>query len=465
MNKQELRKIPEIITVKIEKLSNLGLGIAKYDGFIIFVEHACPNDIVEIKIKKYYKSYAVAEIQNIVESSSERVEPFCKMQKVCGACQLQFIDYEAQLVHKKEIVEDTMKSIFGHPVEVRNMTASPKIREYRHKIQYPIGQTKNSKRILAGYYKSGTHELVNIKYCPIQPEYCDEIIDYIRVQASKGNLTGYNEETNTGELRHIVIRTSSLNQKSIVVLVINNSTVSSKIKNLAAKIYETFENVNGVLVNFNSKKTNLILGSRTELVKGEGFIEEGLCEKIFKVASKTFFQVNPYTADKIFRYIKEYISQNYSNPIILDAYAGITAFGICLSDVALKVVSIEEEEESVNLAKQIIKENNIQNIDLHCGDAEKFLANEAILGREFHVTILDPPRKGCSKNCLENTLKLTGDKIIYVSCNPATLARDLKYFVEHGATVEYIQPFDMFPHTYHIECVAIIDVNHARNKI
>ena len=460
MNKTQI--IDNILTVKIEKLSNLGLGIAKVDGFVIFVSNACPNDVVKIKITKKNKNYANAEIVELIEPSSDRIEPFCKMQKVCGACQLQFISYNAQLNYKKQLVEDTMKSIYGKEVEVRDVIPSPLEKEYRHKIQYPIGQTKDSKRILAGYYKTGTHELVNIKYCPIQPEYCDKIIEFIREKAQELNIEGYKESSNSGELRHVVIRTSFDNKKSLVVLVVNSDRVSDKIKNLCKAIYSELNGINGVGVNYNNKKTNLILGDKTDIIIGEEFIEEKLCDKTFKVGAKTFFQVNPPSADNIFRYVRDYITKNFENPTILDAYAGITAFGICMSDIASKVVSIEEVKDSVELARKIIEENGIDNIELHQGDAGKFLSNETLLGRQYHVTILDPPRKGCTPNSLDYALKLTQNKIIYVSCNPATLARDLKYLTEHGAEVEYIQPFDMFPHTYHIENVAIINLQNVK---
>lgn len=451
------------LTVKIEKLSNLGLGIAKVDGFVIFVPNTCPDDLVKIKIIKQNKHFANAELIEIIEPSPARIEPFCKMQKVCGACQLQFIDYNAQLKYKKVIVKDTMRSIYGGELEVRDVIPSPLIKEYRHKIQYPIGQTKESKRILAGYYKSGTHELVNIKYCPIQPKYCDNIIDFIRLKAQELNIEGYDENLGKGELRHVVIRTSHKNKSNLVTLVVNNNELSWQIKQLAESIYQESDDIEGVGVNFNNRRTNLILGEKTVTVIGKDFIEEDLCDKTFKIGAKTFFQVNPLTADNIFRYIKDYISKNFNKPIILDAYAGITAFGICMSDIASKVVSIEEVNESVELAKTIINENGISNIELHQGDAGDFLSEQSSLGRQFHITILDPPRKGCSVNSLDYALKLTKDKIIYVSCNPATLARDLKYLKEQGAEVEFIQPFDMFPHTYHIENVAVINLNTINN--
>lgn len=453
------KDIPEILEVKIEKLSNLGFGIAKVDGYVIFVEGACPNDVVKIRVGKKNKTYANAKVLEVIKPSPYRITPFCPMQKVCGACQLQFIDYKYQLKLKKEIVIDAMHSICGSEIEIKDVIPSPKDREYRHKIQYPVSETQNSKRILAGYYKPASHELVNIKYCPIQPAYCDNIIEFIRTAAQEEGLSGYNEKKHNGDLRHIVIRTSNYNHKSLVVLVVNSTKVFDKLKKLAHRIYTELENIAGVMVNFNSKKTNLILGENTELVEGEEFIEEKLCDKIFKVGAKTFFQVNPSSANNIFEFVKDYISKNFDQPLVLDAYAGITAFGICLSDVAKKVVSVEEVKESVILADKILKENSIKNVELHNMDAGKFFEKELkIKGRKFDVTVLDPPRKGCSQESLDYAFKLTKGKIIYVSCNPATLARDLKYLIEKGCKVQFIQPFDMFPHTYHIENVAIIEL-------
>lgn len=445
--------------VTIEKLSNLGYGIAKQDGFVIFVEGTCPKDVVKIRITKKNKNFAHAKVVEIIEPSPYRVKPVCPMQKVCGACQLQFIDYDYQLKLKKEIVTDTMHSIFGQEVEIKDVIASPKATEYRHKIQYPISETRDSKRILAGYYKPATHELVNIKYCPIQPRYCDNIIEFVRTAAQELGIKGYNEKKHSGDLKHVVIRVSAYSGKCLLTLVVNSTKMFDKLNKLANLVFNEFDEIVGVSINYNPKKTNLILGEKTELIVGESYIEEKLCDKIYKIATETFFQVNPFTADTIFRYVKDYISKNFENPLILDAYAGITAFGIALSDISKKVVSVEEVKASVVLADKIIKENNIKNIELHNMDAGMFFEKELnSKGRKFDVTVLDPPRKGCTSESLDYALKLTVGKIIYVSCNPATLARDLKYLVSKGCKVEFIQPFDMFPHTYHIENVAIISV-------
>lgn len=447
------------LTVEIEKLSNLGYGIAKDNGYVIFVEGACPGDKARVQITKKNKNFANAKIVELIEPSPHRVNPICPMQKVCGACQLQFIDYDYQLKLKKEIVEDTMHSIYGGKLDVKDVIPSPQNKEYRHKIQYPISETRDSKRILAGYYKPASHELVNIKYCPIQPEYCDKIIEFIRVAAQECGISGYKEKSHAGDLRHVVIRSSAYNGQNLVILVVNSTRVFDKLKKLANRIFTELDNVVGVCVNFNSQKTNLILGKETQILEGEGYIEEQLCDRIFKIGAETFFQVNPKSADNIFRYVKNYISKNFENPLILDAYAGITTFGICLSDVAKKVVSVEEVKASVILADKIIKENGIKNVELHNMDAGMFFEKELkTKGRKFDVTVLDPPRKGCTTESLDYALQLTKNKIIYVSCNPATLARDLKYLTEKGCNVEFVQPFDMFPHTYHIENVAIVNI-------
>lgn len=452
-------KVQDELTVKIEKLSNLGFGIAKHEGLVIFVENACPEDELKVKITKLTKNYANAQIVEIITPSTHRVEPFCALQKVCGGCQLQFIDYDYQLQLKNEIVSETVKMISGVDIEVRDVIASPQNKNYRHKVQYPISQTKVSKRILAGYYKPKSHEIVNIKHCPIQPEICDTIIEFIRNKAFDFGISGYNEKKHSGDLRHVVLRVSKATGKILVTLVVNSTKIFDRLKDFSQNIYDNFKEVNGVCVNFNSKKTNVIMGENVELIAGKDFIKERIIDKTFRIGPKTFFQINPESAENIFAFVKDYIKTNFENPTVLDAYAGLTAFGITVSDVCKKVVSVEENKEAVDLASEIIELNEIKNVELHNMDATKFFDKELkTKKRKFDAIILDPPRKGCTQESLDYALQLCKGKIIYVSCNPATLARDLKYLTEKGATVEFIQPFDMFCHTYHVESVAIIDI-------
>ena len=447
-------KINDEYIVYIEKLSNLGTGIARIDGQVVFVENACPEDKVKIKITKVNKNFANAKVIEIITPSPHRVTPFCPMNNICGSCQMQFIDYDYQLALKKQMVEDAMRTIGNIDTPVNNPIPSPQTKALRHKIQCPVSQTKVSKKILAGYYKPQSHEIVNIKYCPIQPEICDKVIDFIRNKAPEFNISGYNEPKHTGDLRHIVIRHSADNGELLVTLVINNNKISEKLSNFAKTIFETFEKVTGVCINFNSKKTNVILGEKTICVCGRDFIYEKILDKTFKIGASTFFQINPKSAENIFKYVKDKISE-HKNAAVLDAYAGIATFGIAVSDISRKVVSVEENKESIEKAKEVLELNNITNVELHCADTTKYLKS---IKKKFDITILDPPRKGCTKESLDETLKHTKEKIIYVSCNPVILARDLKYLIEKGCTVESIQPFDMFCHTFHIENVAIVNI-------
>lgn len=442
--------------VKIEKLASNAQGIARYEGAVVFVDGVCPEDECRVRIVKKHKSYYIAKVVEMITPSPYRVKPFCPIHSACGACQLQYIDYEQQLVIKRQIVQDMMR---GLDVEVQEVEPSPQTTEFRHKIQYPIRQTAVSKRILAGYFKPKSHDLVNIKYCPIQPKICDEIIEFVRENAPQHDVSGYDEKTHSGLLRHVVIRSSVRDNTQLVVLVINSDEITPAVRVFCETLFASFDSVVGVSVNFNPKKTNLIMTDNTQLVIGEEYIREDLCDTTFKVGANTFFQVNPKSADNIFRYVKDYISNNFDEPVILDAYAGISAFGLALAPIAKRVVSVEECTASVDLAKTIKSENGIQNIEIYNSDCSEFFEQEVKTNpKGYDVTILDPPRKGCSPESLDYSLKLTKSKIIYVSCNPATLARDLKYITEKGAKVLSLKPFDMFCHTTHIETVAIIDV-------
>lgn len=445
-------QINDEFTVKIEKLSNLGTGITRVEGQVVFVENACPEDEVKIKITKLSKNYANAKISEIITPSPHRVEAFCPLQKVCGACQIQFINYDYQLELKRQMVRDALHSIANIDIEVPLTIPSPKTQEFRHKIQYPVSRTKVSRRFLAGYYKPQTHEIVNIKYCPIQPRICDDIIEHIRLKSFDYGISGYNEKKHDGDLRHIVLRSSAYTGKVLVTLVANAKKTFDRLEDFAKDIFESFDEVCGVCVNLNPKNTNVILSNDTVCVCGEDFVEEKVLDTVFKIGANTFFQVNPESAENIFRYVKEEIKKS-EEPTVLDAYAGIATFGILVIEVSREVISVEQNAESVKKAQKVIKQNEIKNVRVFEDDTAKYLKN---LKRKFDVTLLDPPRKGCTKEALDEVLAHTKGKIIYVSCNPATLARDLKYLIEKGCTLNSVQPFDMFCHTFHVETVAVL---------
>ncbi len=446
----------DVLEVVPQKLVYEGAALAKPDGYPVFIDGACPGDKLKIKITKANKNFANAVIEEIIEPSPHRVKPFCPMHNVCGGCGWQHIDYDFQLEQKRNIVEETVKKITGEDIEVKPVVASPQTKAFRSKVQYPVSQTKVSKRLLVGYYKKGSHELVNIKFCPIQPKIIDKITDFIRQNAQELGISGYSEKLHKGNLKHIVYRYSRSENNLIVIFVVNDTQLRDKFKKLSKKLTDEFAHIKGCLINYNPEKTNLIMSNDTRKITGENFITEKIGDKIFKISANSFFQVNIGSAENIFNIVKDIIKNNYKDCRILDAYSGVSSFGIWLSDAAKEVVSVEEAPSATKDAAENVKLNNVTNLTALNGDAKKIFEELIAQGQKFDVTVLDPPRKGCEKESLDYAVKLTEKAIIYVSCNPSTLARDLKYLHENGFQTQYIQPVDMFCHSYHIESVALL---------
>lgn len=443
--------------VKIEKMINDGSALGKIDDLPVFVEGAAVGETVKIELTKINKNYLVGKILEITEPSSHRVKPICSLHNVCGSCNWQYMDYSEQLKQKQNIVAETLSRFASYKGKIDDIIASPQINEYRCKVQMPVSQTKVSKRILSGYYKKNSHELINIKYCPMQPDIINKINEFIKEQALNFEITGYNEKTHTGILKHIVYRIASDLSQILVIFVLNSDFIDKNIKKLSEVLFDNFAEITGVCANLNSKRTNVILGKETVKIVGNSFYIENLGDYKYQVSANSFFQVNPLCAKKIFDKVKELISTGLDLPTILDAYSGVSSFGIWLSDIASKVVCIEEVESASNDAKENIKLNNIDNITIINGDAAlefKKLIDEGI---KFDVSVTDPPRKGCSTESIRNLVSLTKKYIVYVSCNIATLARDMKILNEKGFKTIFVQPVDLFPNTYHVETIAMFE--------
>ncbi len=449
--------ISDEYTVKIEKLINEGAGIARIDGVPVFIENSCPNDVLKIKITKKNKNYYIGEIIEIIEKTNYRVNPVCALSKICGSCNWLHIDYSEQLKQKKNIVYETIKNISGIDINVSETLPSDKITEYRCKVQIPIQQTKVSKRILSGYYKRNSHELINIKYCPMQPKIINEIAEYIKTTAQEFGISGYDEKNNSGLLRHIIFRISSDEKNLLIIFVLNSDVVPAKLKKLSEDLISKYPIIKGICANFNTLKTNVILGNNTQTILGQDYYIEQLDDMKYKISANSFFQINPLCAKKIFNKVKSIITDKCENPVILDAYSGVSSFGIWLSSIAKEVISVEESKSSTNDAIENIKLNNINNLKIINGDAAKEFNNLISQNIKFDVSLVDPPRKGCSEQSIEFLNKLTKKYIVYISCNPATLARDIKLLLKHSFKPIYIQPVDMFPNTYHIETIALLE--------
>lgn len=450
-------KVSDEIELTVEKLVYEGFALGKYNEMPVFVEGGCPKDLLKVKIVKTNKNYAKAQIVDILKPSLHRVKPFCPIHNVCGGCGWQYIDYDFQLGQKRNIVEETIKKITGEYIEVKPVIQSPETREFRCKLQYPCTQTKVSKRLIAGYYKRGTHEIVNVKYCPIQPKIIGKILEFIRTKVVELSITAYNETKHKGELRHIIFRYSKSENTCLIIFVVNDNKLTDKFKKLAKAVMDEFAHVTGCCINYNTEKTNLIMSNDTRKIRGENFYFEKIGDIKYRISANSFFQVNIGSAEKIFDTVKNIIKENYKSPKILDAYSGVSSFGLWLKDIAESVTCVEEAPSSSKDAIENVKLNNAQNFTILNGDAKQIFQDLITKQEKYDVTVLDPPRKGCEKASLDIAVKLTDKAIIYVSCNPSTLARDIKYLHENGFKTKYIQPVDMFCHSYHIESIAWLE--------
>lgn len=459
---KEILKQDDIVELTAEKLINTGCSLSHYDGKAVFINGAVPGDTVKARAIRINKNFIRAKIVDIITPSKHRVKPFCPLFNACGGCNLQNIEYDFLVEQKENILKETFKSFDG--IEFKPFIKSNNIKEYRCKIQNAVSETKVSKRLLLGYYKENTHDVVNIKFCPIQPKIADEVINFIR---ENWKLGAYIEKKDKGLLKHVLIRYSNSSGKMLLTLVINKdfewfNKIEADIKAFSDKIMSKFPEISGVLVNFNPKKTNKITGDITKTIAGDDFIYEKLYSNngiyyTYKISKDSFFQVNPPVASKIFDAVKSLIPENSS---ILDAYGGVGAIGIFLSDKARKVTLVEECESAVDDAKANFKLNNCKNYEVFLGDAKKifkdFLKSDPKGKRSFDYAVLDPPRKGSDKEALEIISKLA-QNIIYVSCNPSTLERDARILKDLGFTLKSLQGADMFPFTHHIESVAYFE--------
>jgi 23S rRNA (uracil1939-C5)-methyltransferase len=444
-------------TVKIEKLINEGKSLAKIDNMPVFIERGCPDELVEIEIEKINKSYLVGKIVEIKEPSKHRVKAKCPYFNNCGSCDFQHISYDEQLRQKTQIVKETLAKISNLELNVNDIIPSPKQFEYRCKVQLPVAQNKKTKRILSGYYKKNSHELINIKYCPLQNDIINEITEFIKDEAQKLDISGYDEKSHIGYLKHIIFRISSDLSQILIIFVINSDKITQNLKLLSTKLQEKYSQIIGICANFNDKKTNIIMSFKTENILGKSYYIENLSNKKYRISANSFFQVNPYCAELIFDKVKEIIKAKLEKPTILDAYSGVSSFGIWLADIANKVICVEEVKSASLDAIENIKLNNLKNVEIINGDATKEFEKLKQNNVKFDVSIVDPPRKGCDINAIENLVELTSKFIVYVSCNPSTLARDMKILNSKCFKPTLIQPFDMFPNTAHIETLVLFE--------
>lgn len=431
-----------------------GEGIAKINGYTIFVIGALKGEKCKIHVMKILSSHAFAKVTEIIEASPERTDSDCETYPRCGGCSLRHINYNETLRIKKENVKNLIKkSIPGEETKVEDTIGMEEPRYYRNKAIYPISQNKE-----IGIFAKLSHNIVPIKECKIQTIQSQAIAKYI---ARNWNGTIYNEKTQTGLLRNIMIR-EGFDSKEIMVVLVQNGTenlrkdkINPKILNIE-KMIEEFPNIKIVVVNINTKNTNVVLSNKNITIYGNGYIEDKLNEYTFKISPNSFYQVNPTQTKKIYNLAIEKAMLK-ENDILCDLYCGIGTIGIFASKHVKKVYGIEIVPEAIENAKENAKVNNINNIEFIRGDVE--ITFTKLLNKDVkpNVVIVDPPRKGLDNETVENLCKLGLERLIYISCNPSTLVRDLKQLKE-TYEIKSITPIDNFCYSSHVECVVAMSL-------
>lgn len=430
-----------------------GEGIAKIKNFTIFIDGAIKGEKCKILIVKITSSHAFGKLIEILEKSPNRCTPDCETYKRCGGCNLRHIDYEETLNIKQEKVQNLINKTLVNNIKVLKTLGMGNPYNYRNKAQYPIGVDKNGEKVL-GVFAKRTHEIIPIKECKIQKEISYQIAKYILDYIKENNISVYNEKKQKGLVRHIVTKVGIQTNEIMCIIVINGKEIPNELT-LANNIIDRFPMVKTVVKNINTKNTNVIMGEKNEAIVGRGYITDVLGDYIFKISPMSFYQVNPTQAEALYNIAIEK-AQIGKDDIVCDLYCGIGTIGIFASKFAKKVYGIEIVKQAIEDAHINAKLNNIKNIEFMCGDVEESF--EKLVKKEKinpNVVIVDPPRRGLDGNTIENILKLDVKKVVYISCNPATMVRDLKMF-EEKYDVKEVQPVDMFPFTSHVECVAVM---------
>lgn len=429
-----------------------GEGIAKIDGMTIFIDNAIKGEKIKIKILKVLKNQAYGKIEEILEKSSNRCDVDCITFNKCGGCNLRHIKYEETLALKKSIVENNLRKAGIENVKINNCIGMENPYNYRNKLQYPIGIVDG--KPVMGVFANRSHRIIETSNCLIQNKLTQNIANDVFGFIKTNNIPVYNEEKQTGEIRHIYLRIGIKTNEVMLVLVTNKTNITKE-KELVEYITGKYPEIKTVVKNINSKFTNVILGNKNEVLYGNGYIEDVLLGNRFKISPMSFYQVNPIQTEHLYETAIKGANLT-ENETIFDLYCGIGTIGICASKYAKKLYGIETIPEAIDDAIENAKINNIENAKFIVGDVEKELPSlnekENIIP---DVIFIDPPRKGCDKTAIETLLNIKAKKIVYISCNPATLARDLK-LLEEKYVIQEVTPVDMFPWTSHIECVTVL---------
>lgn len=456
------KKKNEIVEVEITDIGSEGEGIGKKDGYTLFVKDAMAGDVVRAKIVKVKKNYAYARLDKVLEPSKDRVEPVCKYARQCGGCQLQAMDYKVQCAFKEKKIRDNLIRIGGFDEELVGRVMEPIVEmeepfHYRNKAQFPIGADKEGNPI-AGFYAGRTHTIISNTDCALGRAENRIILEYVLDFMKKYKILPYDEANHKGLVRHVLIRTGFASGEIMVCFVINDySFPYSKpmITGLKA-LPEIGSRIKSICYSTNTRNTNVIMGDSYKVMAGEGYITDHIGEVAFRISPLSFYQINPVQTKVLYEQVLEYADLK-GDEIVWDLYCGIGTISLFMAGKAKEVHGVEIVPQAIEDAKQNAAINGIKNAHFYVGKAEEVLPrlySEKQIKADVIVT--DPPRKGCDERCLQTMVQMAPERIVYVSCDSATLARDLKYLCGNGYEIAKVRGADMFPETVHVETVVLM---------
>lgn len=442
----------KIYEMEISGLGHSGEGIGKIDGFTVFVENAIPGDVIRTKITVLKKNYGVGELLEILKPSANRVTPKCGIAGICGGCQIMHMDYEQQLRTKRNTVVEALKRIGKIDAVVHPTLGMDNPYEYRNKAQFPVG-ILDGKSIL-GFYKKGSHEIVDTEYCHIQAPINTKIVQVIKKYIDDFDVAVYDEKEHSGLIRHVVTKVGFATGEVMVIVVTNGKELPYKDK-LIEMLKENVEGLKSVVQNINMKNTNVIFGDTTFTLYGEDQIVDYIGDLKFNISARSFYQVNPAQTKVLYEKALEYADLT-GNERVFDIYCGIGTISLFLAKKAKEVHGIEIIDAAIEDARENARINHLTNTKFYVGKAEDVVPKLYKSGLVADVVVVDPPRKGCEESVLETIVNMAPKRVVYVSCNPATLARDLAYLDEKGYKTVEVQPVDMFSHSSHVESIILM---------
>ena len=456
----------QLLTLRIERLSSDGSGVAhSADGEAVFVPNTAPGDEARIKIVKDCGRYAFGILDQLLTPSPDRVEVDCPAAGPCGGCSLRHLSYEAELQAKHENVTDAFRRIGGLDVPVLPTVPSPEVDRYRNKVQFPVGRDKNGQPCI-GFYAGRTHRIVPCPDCKLQPGVLNEIGNALCAFFAAHGIQPYDEESGKGLVRHIFLRRGAHSGQIMVCLVCTRAKLPHS-EELVAQLREQFPAIATILLNVNAKNTNVILGSETHTLYGPGYLEDTLCGVPVQLGPLSFYQVNTLAAEQLYGIAAQY-AQLTPDDLLLDLYCGMGTIGLSMVDHCRELVGVEIVPEAIESAKANAARMGdaiAAKSRFFCADAGAAATRLAAEGLRPDVIVLDPPRKGCDEATLSAVVKMNPQRVVYVSCNPATAARDAKWLEAQGYRTEKVQPVDLFPRTRHCEAVLLLTKLHVERHI